>query len=284
MQISKKDRNRLKKAVKNFNAKVKRVAAKNPDIAPNKLSYATIARQVRNKHELEVEIAEIKAWSKKGAEYKTMEVNVGWNVPPTEEIKKGAKATPIKMVVSEWAYNRMIRKLNMVNEQRVLQNRELYQRYGTTTTHGGITKTYVNARIDERTLKRDVLKPFAREPKNIAQFNAQLSQLENKLYKESWENEGKTYKENMLKAFRKHYLHDSPMAYKGDYAKLYNEAIQLLKAMSPTTMLEYYYAEEDLLDIQYHYRDPVDDMTKLKALIRKIKYNEEIEYNDIQEG
>lgn len=65
------DETELKKAVKNFNAKVTRQIKKNPDNAkyyPEKVSYKELKELVKSRHDLNREINSLRRFSKKGAE------------------------------------------------------------------------------------------------------------------------------------------------------------------------------------------------------------------------
>ena len=65
------DEEALKKAVKNFNAKVSRNIKKNPDNAkyyPEKVSYSELKKLVKSRHDLNREINSLRRFSEKGAE------------------------------------------------------------------------------------------------------------------------------------------------------------------------------------------------------------------------
>lgn len=65
------DETELKKAVKNFNAKITRQTKKNPDNAkyyPEKVSYSELKNLIKSRHDLNREINSLRRFSEKGAE------------------------------------------------------------------------------------------------------------------------------------------------------------------------------------------------------------------------
>lgn len=65
------DEQELKRAVKNFNAKVTRQVKKNPDNAkyyPEKVSYAKLRDEIKSRHDLNREVNSLRRFSEKGAE------------------------------------------------------------------------------------------------------------------------------------------------------------------------------------------------------------------------
>lgn len=237
---------RLRKAVKNFNAKVKRVLAKTPELAPHKLSYATIKRNIRSQDELRKEIQDIEKFNKKGGEKGTIQLN--------ENVK-----------VSRWEYNRAKRKLKIVNEQRKAQNQELYNTYTGERVVGGIKvrksppqrvtqHLNENAQIPESTLRR---------VDGVLDWHYKAHKYENRVHYESLEARNEQYRKNLLKAVDK--------VYKDVPKDKLNKLKSLINGLSNSELQDIYYQESveaDVIDIRYHYDEPNDIMERIDWAIK----------------
>lgn len=232
---------RLKKAVKNYNAKVKRLLKTSPELAPNKLSYATILRNIKTQSELRREIKEIEKFNKRGAEKATVKLDTG-------------------VKVSRWQYNRGKRKLKAVNAQRTQQRDTVYEKYtGYEYIAGKKVRQSVLPRVRhymEENEPHD--KGYVSGRKGVLGFNKAASNLENAMYHESLESKAELYRSNLIKAINKTYAD-------GDKDKL-NQLVNIIKNLSWEKIQDIYYkegVEADVIDIKYHYYDPRDTNTKI---------------------
>lgn len=239
---------RLKKAVKNYNAKVKRLLKTSPELAPNKLSYATILRNIKTQSELRREIKEIEKFNKRGAEKATVKLDTG-------------------VKVSRWQYNRGKRKLKAVNAQRTQQRDDLYEEYtGYEYIAGKKVRQSVLPRVKNYMKNNTPLdKNYIKERKGVLGFNTAVSKLENAMYYESLQRKADQYRENLLAAVDK--------VYASVPKDKLNKLKSLIKNLSSKELQDIYFkedAESDVVDIRYHYDEPNDIIARIDWAIKML--------------
>lgn len=244
----------LRKAVKNYNAKVKRLLAKSPELAPHKLSYAEIKKNIRGISDLKTEIKEIRAFNKKGGETAVIEFEVNKQ----------------KVKVSKWAYKRAMRKMDIVNENRLKVNADLRDQYAETTVSyaGGvpITNTEVPYRVKE---EMDKLSPLEIRRKSKYLSKSDMEYLESRYSKDVYivKNRHIQYKENYLEAIKTTFYGRIPQ-------NMYREILNLIKSFSAEQIRNMYLTQQvsdDLFNIDFLYIEPQDIILKAQSLQEELQ-------------
>lgn len=259
----------LRKAVKNYNAKVKRLLAKSPELAPHKLSYAEIKKNIRGISDLKTEINEIRAFNKKGGEQSTID----FVTTKTKTDKKTGKTVTVKEVtkVSEWAYNRAMRKMDIINENRRKINADLRDQYAETTVSyaGGVpitTTGEVPYRVKE---EMDKLRPMDLRRKNKYLSKFDMEYLESRYGKDVYmaKNRHIQYKENYLEAIKTTFYGRIPQ-------KMYREILNMVKSFSAEQIRNMYLTKQvsdDLFNIDFLYIEPQDIILKAQSLLEELQ-------------
>lgn len=233
----------LRKAVKNFNAKVKRLQKSHPELAPNKLSYAKIKSDIRSAKELQTEVKEINEFNRRGGEKATIDF-------------EGTQ-------VSKWAYDRAMRKIAMINEQRLRQNQDVYNEYVPSTIRGGIevkhkanesVKSYLEHHKQMKKLK-DILPEYHEIGEES--FKELTASVENRRRYENFEYYMvEKYKPSLIKTIKNEYSGKVPDA-------KVKELVKLIKGLTSKQLNDYYFsdirASRSAVDMRWHYNEPAED-------------------------
>lgn len=245
----------LRKAVKNFNAKVARLKKKNTAIVPHKLSFATIKRNAITFEDLQTEINEIKKFNQRGAE---------------KAVKTLTKDNNTTVDVSEWEYKRAKRLAKRIDEQRKQQNQYLYDKYTGTRHKGGVViRNAVDVRVSyymerhEPNVSRQI-----ENPKTVSTFSRNAKSLENLYYHENLKQMAERYRDNLIEAIKTVYTHDrAPREQR-------LEILRLIRGLSAEQIQHIYFnsnTEKSIVDISYYYDDPEDALTKIDVAIRTLQ-------------
>lgn len=240
---------RLRRAVKNFNAKVKRLQAKGAEGVPEKLSYKTIARNIMTKEDLKVWTKNIESFNKRNGEG-TVETNYGYAISKFE-----AKMEKY-----------LVRRRN---EERVRQNQELYDKYDNRyRTIGGIKQHLpIPGKVQSVIEKNE---PYRRTPSEYARskgfYNKRFGTLTDSLYQE----QATTKAQRMYDNFKSALEH----TYKGRIPNnLYRKLINLYSQVTPMQLTDMYYRDilGNVISFVYHYKDATDIIEKARWSIEQFE-------------
>lgn len=167
----KKDYEQLKKQVRNFNNKVKRLEDKgyNPDFLPSKLSYKDLKSSINDRAVFNTEIQLIKDFTKRGSE-KYHHTERGW--------------------IPKFAVERAETKLKLINQQRKEQ-RKLYEKVpktdrGKILDKGNFTDDMLDSLKPRNfNLKNMSINDFLRFEKSLDNYNQSLDE-KNNIYRQNY--------------------------------------------------------------------------------------------------
>lgn len=241
---------RLRKAVKNFNAKVMRLRVKGAEGVPEKLSYKMISRNILTKEDLIAWTKNIESFNKRHGEG-TVETNYGYAISKFE-----AK-------MEEYLVRRR-------NEERVRQNQELYDKYDNRyRTIGGIKlHLSIPARV-QKVIENN--EPYGRTPSEYARnkslFTERFGVLTDSLYQEQATTKAQRMYDNFKKAIQNTYKGRIPN-------NLYRKLMNLYNQVTPMQLNDMYYRDilGNVISFVYHYKDTTDIIEKAKWSIEQFEY------------
>lgn len=217
----KSDSEELRKAVKNFNAKISRLEKKNPEIKevlPDKVSARTLKKMIKTRQDLKREINTLKRFSKKGSE--EIETYGDYNIK-----------------VTKWQRQEMNRRLPNVNKKRAerleyLENIEL--------KYKGESLGYTKGDIGMGRMERTGLQPLKGITKGMSQRD--IGMKWKMLVKESQSgyHREKDYlcRENYIKGIEDEFNWSTSKAKVG-------KIVSKIKNMDIDEFLETFYSEQD---------------------------------------
>lgn len=241
------DRKELERVVKNFNAKISRLAKKNPDMAaalPPKMSLAKrsaeqIAEQratgaaadriyitelINTRADLKRELNALKRFSKKGAEQLK-------SIPGNEN----------EIQITKWQYQEMTRRAAVINRRRA---RRLEQMENIEALQRGEKLGYKRGDIGMGRADRLALEPI--KPFTRTQGRRELGYKLETLYRESrsdyFKERDQLLRDNYIKAIENNYNPDDPRIQK---------VIKKIKGMDLGTFVNNYMAEDPDMEFIY---------------------------------
>lgn len=228
---SKRRNKTLARAVKNFNAKLKRQIAKGVDKAllPGKMLVSELKQIINTEGDYRKILNSLKSWTKKGAEQ-------------VVETKGGAKVT-------KWALNEAKKHKAEINERREKINKEFEER-----------PIYIDGEQwenVERTVAEQEVKPLTKEIENLSQkdFNDFSRWLWRERLDEREINKGIWFIQDISEVF-----------YAQFSAENANYAMRLIQMVGGDKAYELFHKGVEALDPKWQYSDPVEENEKIERL------------------
>ena len=182
----------LKRAVKNFNAKIDRLAKKNPREAgtlPEKVSLRELKNMINTRQDLQREVNALKRFSKRGAEQLT-------NPPP--------KFGNTELRLTKWEVDEMLKRTARVNKSRALKRAEIIE---TEMTSRGKELGYKRGQVAMGSLDKNQLEPivpFTRTMNN-EERRRKFRTLRNESQIGYWDKRDNILKEAYIKGLKQNY-------------------------------------------------------------------------------
>lgn len=228
---SKRRNKTLARAVKNFNAKLKRQIAKGVDKAllPGKMLVSELKQIINTEGDYRKILNSLKSWTKKGAEQ-------------VIETKGGAKVT-------KWALKEAKKHKAEINERREKINKEFEER-----------PIYIDGEQwenVERTVAEQEVKPLTKEIENLNQkdFNDFSRWLWRERLDEREINKGIWFIQDISEVF-----------YAQFSAENANYAMRLIQMVGGDKAYELFHKGVEALDPKWQYSDPVEESEKIERL------------------
>lgn len=182
----------IKQAVRNFNAKIDRLAKKNPKEAgtlPEKVSLRELKKMINTRQDLQREVNALKRFSKRGAEELT-------NPPP--------KFGNTELRLTKWEVDEMLRRTARVNKSRALKRAEILE---TEMTSRGEELGYKRGQVAMGTLDKNQLEPivpFTRTMNN-EERRRKFRTLRNESQIDYWDKRDNILREAYIKGIKQNY-------------------------------------------------------------------------------
>lgn len=221
----------LRKAVKNFNAKVERQLKKgiSPDILPGKMKVSELKDMINTEGDYRKILNSLRSWTKRGAEKIT-------------ETKGGA-------VVTKWAIEQAKKHKQEINQRREKINREYIER---PIYIDGVEMANV-----ERTVEEIETKPLTKDIEKLNQtdFNSFADWLWRERLDERDINKGVWFIQDISEVF-----------YSEFSALNANYLIRLLQLVGGDIAYSLYHSGVDELNPKWHYSEPIEEQEKVEKL------------------
>ena len=184
------DNQELAKAVRNFNAKLKRLEKKNPklkNVLPDKVSVAQMKNLIETRQDLKRELNALKRFSKRGAE----EII---DVPGNDYNLKATK----------WQKEEMTRRIGVINRKRKKRLKEIEQ---TPIKSRGESTGYTKGQLGMGKAEENSLKPMkAFTPKmSRADFKHKFKQIMQESQTSYWNKRDILMKESYIKSLEENF-------------------------------------------------------------------------------
>lgn len=184
--------NELRKAVRNFNDKIRRLEKKYPEkkgSLPERASIKSLKEIISTRQDLQREVNALKRFSRKGAEELT-------NPPPEYGNKE--------LTLTKWEVNEILRRTSRVNKSRALKKAEIES---IEMTSRGEKLGYTRGQVKMGTLDKAQLEPivpFTRTMNN-AERKRKFRTLRNESQIDYWDKRDNILKEAYIKGLNQNY-------------------------------------------------------------------------------
>ena len=228
MRWSDKDRELLRKAVRNYNLKINRVKARSPEIAdiqPDKVGYKNYKNNITDCKEFNRTIKNLKSYTKRGSE--------------------NPYITETGVVVTNYEKDKIDRTFKRINAQR----RAEIKKYD---VQNGFASGLPTA--DRIAPRKNLIQEI--KPKDWNNF---VTHLENNRYNMGQKERNEYYKENMLKGIEKQFGKTSEL-----YSRIENfgsDNIMSLYFSTPYFNIDFIYEPQDYDDISTILFDAIDEFS-----------------------
>ena len=209
------DSQELRKAVKNFNAKINRLAKKNPQIKnllPDKVTVKEMKDLIQTRQDLKRELNSLKRFTKRGAE-KIVDV----------------PGTDYNIKTTKWQKEEITRRIGVINRKRAIRHKQITELQA---TDRGKPLGYTIGDIGMKKADEIALKPMNAFTKKMSQ--ADLKQKFKSARRESqdfyWERKEQMMKQNYYNAILSNY----------DFGEFKEDIEMILKVIDEMDFKEFY--------------------------------------------